>query len=185
MGASLGLVLALAATRADADAYDITIEVFKNAGESATFFDHSYAYAVFPTVGKAGFWVGGAYGRGKVFVRGKAVGESSVAGLSVGFQAGGQVYSMIVFLRDKSAFEEFTSGNFEFGAQASATAITTSISAHAGSAGAGASASATSTNATTADTDWNHGMAIFTVAKGGLMYEAAIGGQKFGYEPLN
>ncbi|MEE2897014.1 MAG: lipid-binding SYLF domain-containing protein [Gemmatimonadota bacterium] len=185
MSAVLGLLVALAATKAEADSYDITIEVFKNAGESATFFDRSYAYAVFPTIGKAGFWVGGTYGTGKVYARGEAVGTSSIAGLSVGFQAGGQVYSMIVFLRDKAAFDEFTSGNFEFGAQASATAITASVSAQAGSTGAGASASATSTTAVTAETNWNHGMAIFTVAKGGLMYEAAIAGQKFSYDPLN
>jgi hypothetical protein len=29
-----------------------------------------------------------------------------------------------------------------------------------------------------------NGMAVFTVAKGGLMYEASIGGQKFTYSPI-
>lgn len=184
--AIVGLIAcsALPATTSRADSYDITREVFKSAGESATFFGKSYAYAVFPTVGKAGFFVGGTFGTGRVFVRNKPVGTSAVTGLSVGFQAGGQAYSMIVFLRDKAAFEEFTSGNFEFGAQASATAITASLSAQAGSTGTGASASASPTAAATAETNWNHGMAVFTVAKGGLMYEAAIAGQKFNYDPL-
>ena len=182
----VGLVVcgALAATTSRADSYDITRDVFENSGESAKFFGKSYAYAVFPTVGKAGFFVGGTFGTGRVYVDGKPVGTSSVAGLSAGFQAGAQAYSMIVFLRDKAAFDDFTSGNFEFGAQASATAITVSVSAQAGSTGTSASASTSSTDAATAETRWNHGMAVFTVAKGGLMYEAAIAGQKFDYAPL-
>jgi len=180
----LTLIAAVSSNNARADAYDITIEVFKSAGESAKFFDESYAYAVFPTVGKAGFFVGGTYGDGRIFIGHKPVGESSVTGLSVGFQAGAQAYSMLIFLKNKAAFENFTSGNFEFGAQASATAITVSVSAQAGSTGASASASTSSTQAATSEVAWNHGMAVFTVAKGGLMYEAAIAGQKFDYLPL-
>jgi len=38
-------------------------------------------------------------------------------------------------------------------------------------------------NAATTAGSYHKGMATFTVAKGGLMYEAAIGGQKFKYMP--
>ena len=94
---------------------------------------------------------------------------------------GGQAYSQIIFFQDKRAFDEFTSGNFEFGAQASAVAITAGAQAQAGTTGTGAGASGTQKHAETAG-GYQKGMAVFTVAKGGLMYEASIGGQKFSYE---
>ena len=101
--------------------------------------------------------------------------------LSVGFQAGGQAYSQIVFFKDKRAYDEFTSGNFEFGAGASAVAITAAASAQAGSAGTSAGASVTKDQART-EGDFVKGMAVFTIAKGGLMYEAALAGQKFSFK---
>jgi lipid-binding SYLF domain-containing protein len=102
--------------------------------------------------------------------------------VTVGFQLGGQAYSQIVFFKDERAFKEFTSGNFAFGAEASAIAITAAAGAKANTAGSSASASATKRDATTAGS-YSNGMATFTVAKGGLMYEASIGGQKFNYKP--
>jgi lipid-binding SYLF domain-containing protein len=165
-----------------ADDYQETIGVFRNAGESGRFFSGSYGYAVFPTIGKGGMGIGGAYGRGRVFVDGNPVGNTSMTQLTVGFQLGGQAYSQIIFFRDKRAFEEFTSGNFEFGAQASAVAITAAASAGASTAGASAGASGGRHDATTVGV-YHKGMAVFTVAKGGLMYEASIGGQKFRYNP--
>lgn len=101
--------------------------------------------------------------------------------LTVGFQLGGQAYSQIIFFEDKRAFDEFTSGNFEFGVQATAVAITAGASAQAGTTGASASASGTQQHAKT-KANYYKGMAVFTVAKGGLMYEASIGGQKFTYD---
>lgn len=162
--------------------YADTLEVFRNAGESGRFFDNSYGYAVFPTIGKAGLGIGGAYGKGRVYAGGKYVGDTSVTQLSLGFQAGGQAYSQIIFFRDKRAFDEFTSGNFEFGAQASAVAITAGASASATTTGSSAGASGGQHDATTVG-QYYRGMAVFTVAKGGLMYEASIGGQKFTYTP--
>ncbi len=166
-----------------ADEYSDTIVVFANAGESGEFFKKSYGYAVFPSVGKGGFVVGAAHGDGRVYVGGTAVGESQVTQLSVGFQAGGQVYSQIIFFEDKRAFEEFSSGNFEFGAEASAVAITAAASASAGTEGNTATASGGRHDAATAGA-YKKGMAVFTVAKGGLMYAAALGGQKYSYKPL-
>ena len=105
--------------------------------------------------------------------------------LTIGFQIGGQAYSMIIFFEDARAFREFTSGNFEFGAQATAVAITAGASASASTAGGGtAGASGGRHDATTAG-GYTKGLAVFTVAKGGLMYEASIGGAKFGYKPLD
>ena len=173
--------IALPVTPALADEYQDTINVFKKAGESGTYFGKSYGYAVFPTIGKGGVGVGGAYGKGRVYAKGKYVGDTSMAQVTVGLQLGGQAYSEIIFFEDERAFKEFTGGNFEFGADASAIAITASANAKASSTGASAGASATKNKAATAG-GYHKGMATFTVAKGGLMYEASVGGQKFSYK---
>jgi lipid-binding SYLF domain-containing protein len=164
-----------------ADEYSDTTKVFRDAGQSAKFFKNSYGYALFPTIGKGGIGIGAAHGSGRVYEKGKYVGDTSMTQLSVGLQLGGQAYSQIIFFQNKSALDEFTSGNFEFGAQASAVAITAGASAQAGTTGANAGASGNQSNANTKGA-YEKGMAVFTVAKGGLMYEASIGGQKFSYK---
>ena len=164
-----------------ADEYADTIKVFRNAGESGSFFNSSYGYAVFPTIGKGGIGIGGAYGKGRVYAGGNHVGDTSMTQITVGFQLGGEAYSQIIFFEDKRAFDEFTSGNFEFSATASAVAITAGASATATTTGSSAGASGGKNDATTKSTGYYKGMAVFTVAKGGLMYEASIGGQKFSY----
>jgi lipid-binding SYLF domain-containing protein len=181
LGLLLAVLFVLPTFPALADEYDDTIKVFRNAGESSKFFDKSYGYAVFPTIGKGGIGIGGAHGSGRVYEKGKHVGETSMTQVTVGLQLGGQAFSQIIFFEDKRAFDEFTSGNFEFGAQASAVAITAGAQAQAGTTGTGAGASGTQKHAETAG-GYQKGMAIFTVAKGGLMYEASIGGQKFSYK---
>ena len=98
-GLLIAAVLSLAGTVARADSYTDTVTLFKNAGQSASFFKSCYGYAVFPTIGKGGFVVGAAHGSGRVYEHAKYVGDSSVTQLSVGFQAGGQAYSQIIFLR--------------------------------------------------------------------------------------
>ena len=178
----VALLLALPFGTALADNYTDTIKVFQNAGESGGFFGDSYGYAVFPTIGKGGIGIGGAYGKGRVYAGGAWKGDTSMSQLSVGFQFGGQAYSQIVFFEDKRAYDEFTSGNFEFSADASAVAITAGASASAGSTGSAAGASAGKKDATTVGA-YHKGMAMFTVAKGGLMYEAVLAGQKFSYKP--
>ncbi len=176
------LLLALPFTSAWADKYSDTTNVFKNAGQSSKFFNSSYGYAVFPTIGKGGIGVGGAHGSGRVYKKGAYVGDTSMTQLSVGFQFGGQAFSQIVFFQDERAFKEFTGGNFEFGAQAAAVAITAGAQAAATSSGSSVGASGGKNDATTVGR-YNKGMAIFTVAKGGLMYEVSVSGQKFGYKP--
>lgn len=166
-----------------ADKYSDTIEVFEGA-LTGDFFESSYGYAVFPNVGKAGIGVGGAHGKGRVYVGGEHVGDTKMTQLSVGFQLGGQAFRQIIFFQDKRAFEEFASGNFEFGAQAQAVALTAGASAAATTTGSAAGASGGQHDATTVG-DYHKGMAIFTVAKGGAMYEASVSGQKFSYDAVN
>lgn len=142
----------------------VTIERFRKLDPSMeAFFQSAYGYAVFPTVGKGGAGIGGAYGEGEVLEQNTPVGTATLTQVTVGFQLGGQSYSEIIFFRDKETLDDFRRGNFELGAQASAVAVT-----------AGASA----------DAAYDHGVAVFTATKAGLMYEATVAGQKFGFEPL-
>jgi len=177
-------LLSLVATAAGADKYDETITLFKNAGQSASFFDNAYGYAVFPTIGKGGLGVGAAHGSGRVFEHGKHVGNAKMNQVSVGLQAGGQAYSQIVFFEDERAFKEFTSGEFAFGADIGAVAITASASASAGSKGTSAGASGGKKDASNVG-GYHKGVAVFTLVKGGAMYEAAVAGQKFKYKSLD
>src|SRR5450755_3127376 len=179
---ALAPFLIAAVGAAHAGSYQDTIAVFKNAGASAAFFGRSYAYAVFPTVGSGALGVGGAYGKGRVFVHGVYTGNTTIGQVSVGFQAGGKAYSQIIFFEDKRALDEFESGNFEFGADASVVAITAGANAGAATNGASSGVSVGQNDATTRGI-YQKGMAVFTVAKGGLMYSASIAGQKFSYSP--
>jgi len=137
------------------------IDVKKSDPGIEKFFNGAAGYAVFPKVGKGGIGIGGAHGKGLLVVGEKAVGNTSLSQVTVGFQLGGQVYAQFVFFKDATALGNFQRGNFELGAQASAVAVT-----------AGASA----------DADYDGGVAVFTNVGGGLMYEATVSGQKFKYE---
>jgi len=165
--------------------YSSTLSAFINAGDSSSFFENSYGYAIFPTIRKGGLGIGGARGRGLVYAEGVATGSSIMNQISIGFQAGGQAFSQIIFFEDRHAYEQFTSGNFEFSAQAAAVAITAGVSAEANTGGGvSGGLSGGRNNAVTVSRGYRKGMAIFTIAKGGLMYEATLGGQKFSFEPL-
>ena len=133
-------------------------EIKKTNSKVNKYFISAYGYAVFPSIGKGGLGVGGSTGNGTIYRGGAVVGDARMSQLTVGFQAGGQAFSEFIFFKDKDAFDRFTGANFEFTAQATAVAVT-----------AGASF----------DVDYRDGILIFTHAKGGLMYEAAVGGQKF------
>jgi len=166
-----------------ASGYSDTVTRFKNSDQTANFFRTCYGYAVFPTVGEGAVGVGGAFGKGRVYVHGRHVGNVSMGELSIGFQAGGKGFSQIIFFEDKRALGEFESSGFEFGADVSAVAITAAASANASTNGTSAGASVDVNNAVTRGT-YQKGMAVFTIAKGGLMYQAAVAGQKFTYTPL-
>jgi lipid-binding SYLF domain-containing protein len=128
-----------------------------------TFFDNAAGYAAYPSVGKGGIVVGGAYGKGLVIVGDRVDGRTTMTQATLGLQLGGQVYSQFIFFKDEAAIANFKRGNFEFGAQASAVAATKGASA---------------------DTSYDKGVAVFTNASGGLMVEGSVGGQKFTYEPI-
>ena len=166
-----------------ADKYADTIAVFKKSEAVQPFFDNAYGYAVFPTIGKAGIGVGGSYGTGQVYQGGNVTGEASLVKATFGFQLGAQAFSQMVFFEDKRAYDEFTSGEFEFDAAASAVAITAGVQAKAGTEGATASATAGPATGAQAKASYHKGMVVFVHAKGGLMYEASIGGQKFNFKP--
>lgn len=178
----LAAALLLGASVLWANPYTDAVGLFRNAGQSGRYFDHCYGYAVFPTIGKAGLVVGGAHGSGRVFVHGKYVGNATMNQLSAGVQAGGQAYSQIVFFEDRRAFEEFTKGNFEFGADVDAVAITAAAGGSIGTTGASAEASGGMRDAVTAGRYYK-GLAVFTIVKGGAMYQATVAGQKFSYTP--
>ena len=181
----LALVLSAPVAWADEpDAYSKTIEIYKKSPEVQPFFENAFGYAVFPTIGKGGFVIGAAAGEGRVYRGGKITGKASMVKVSIGFQAGGQAFSEIIFFEDERAYNEFTRGDFALGANASAVAITAGVQAQAGSSGAGAGASAGPATGAQAGRGYTKGMAVFVHIKGGLMYEAAIGGQKFSFEPL-
>ena len=163
---------------AQAEDFSQTIGKFKKSPMAQPFFKNAYGYAVFPTVGKGGAGIGGAFGKGQVYRGGKVTGKVSLSKLTIGFQFGGQAFSEIIFLEDKRAYKDFTSGKFEFDAAASAVAITAGAQAKTGTEGTSASAG-TGDSGKQAKALYRKGMAVFTYAKGGLMYEAAIGGQKF------
>ena len=126
------------------------------------FFAKSHGYAVFPEVTKGGLIFGGAHGSGTVYEGGKVIGTSSVTQVTFGLQAGGQTFREVVFFKDKEALERFKAGNFEIAADVSAVALE---------------------NSTSDSLDFGGGIAVFTLAIGGLMFEASVGGQQFSFDP--
>lgn len=125
--------------------------------------DQAHGYAVFPNIGKGGFWIGGGFGRGIVFEQGKPVGRATVSQATIGPQIGAQSYSQLIFFRDEAALRRFQRESFEFSAQATAVAAT---------------------EGRAATTSYERGVAVFNLARGGLMAEASVGGQKFRYWSL-
>ncbi len=140
-----------------------TAATFRAQPELHRYFDEAYGYAVFPTVGKAALVFGGAYGTGKVWEQGALIGSARISKASVGFQVGAEAYSEIVFFRSRREFEKFKRGEFAFHAEVSAAAPAVGSNLEAA---------------------WDHGVAVFARSKGGLMASAAVGGQKFDFEPI-
>ena len=147
----------------DAEQVKITIERFMERDPGLkVFFDKAYGYAVFPNVGKGAYIVGGSYGDGFVYEQGNLIGYANIIAASIGLQIGGQGFSEIIFFKDKETLDGFKGSNYEFNAQASAIAVNLGVSAK---------------------TDYNYGVAIFILPKGGLMADLSAGGQKFSFEP--
>ena len=122
-----------------------TLQLFEHSDQSSSYFDNSYGYAVFPTIGKGGLVVGGAHGNGTVYAQDTRIGHVTMNQVSVGWQAGGEAYSEIIFFKDKAALDDFTSGNFSFSGDVGAVVITAAASASAGTAGENSAASAACT----------------------------------------
>jgi lipid-binding SYLF domain-containing protein len=153
-----------AAPAADESDVAVVIAKFKQKDPGlADVFASAAGYAVFPTVGKGGIGLGGARGKGWVYERGALIGRSTLTKVTIGFQLGGQAYSEVVFFKSREALENFKLGHLKLDAQASAIALTARASG---------------------DLAYRNGVAIVTMAKGGLMYEASVGGQKFSFKPV-
>jgi hypothetical protein len=174
--------LALTAPSAWADAYSDTIDVFKKGRPERPDVRQRYGYAVFPTVGKGGLVVGAAHGDGRVYEKGRYIGDTSLTQLSVGFQAGRPGVQRDHLLRERGGAQVVHQRQLRVRRRRLAIAITASGDAKAGTQGASAGASVTKEQAATAG-KYYKGMAVYTVAKGGLMFEAALAGQKFNYKP--
>jgi lipid-binding SYLF domain-containing protein len=165
--------------------YSNSIAVFKKSPVCKPYFDKAYGFAMFPTIGEGAFGIGAAHGDGQVYRGGKVTGYTSMTQLSIGFQAGGQAYSQIIFFEDKRAYDNFTSGNFEFDASASAVVVTAAAQAATGTTGNTAGASVSPSTGKQLAASYYKGTAIFVHTKGGLMYEASIAGQKFNFKPVS
>lgn len=161
-----------------------TIELFRGIPQVAPYFEQAYAYAVWDRIGRGGLGIGGARGRGQVYLGGKVTGFSILTDITFGAQAGGQAYRQVIFFENKAAYDKFISGRFEFDASASAVAVTASAQARASTQGASAAAGAGSPS-TGAGVGYVNGMQTFTMAEGGLMYAATIGGQRYNFRPVN
>jgi lipid-binding SYLF domain-containing protein len=144
------------------DVEEAKAEFIKTDPMMKTLFDNAYGYVIFPNIGKGAIGIGGAAGQGIVFQKGKSIGTAKMKQVTVGLQAGGQAYREVIFFEDAAALGRFTAGNYEFSGQASA------VAANKGASG---------------NVKYNEGVMIFSQQKGGLMYEASVGGQKFDYTP--
>ena len=145
------------------DAQKAKVEVLKKDVGLEAYFKNAPGYVIFPNVGKGGLIIGGASGHGILYENGKAVGSANLKELNIGFQAGGQAIIEIIFFENKDALAKFKEGNFEFSAGVSAVV-----------ADKGASKNA----------NYNDGVMVFALPKAGLMADASVGGQKFGYTPF-
>jgi lipid-binding SYLF domain-containing protein len=140
------------------------ISLFKRTDPSMErLFASAAGYAVFPTVTKGAAGIGGAHGNGQVFAEGKLIGLSSLSQGTIGLQLGAQAYAEVIFFQDKVTLDRFAEGQWALSAQATAVAAAEGVSA---------------------DVDYEKGVMVFTVAKGGLMFEASVGGQRFTFTPL-
>lgn len=148
-------------TKLMTDSKEAKAAFIKSDGLMQNLFDNSYAYVIFPNVGKGAIGVGGAAGNGIMYQGGRAIGRASMKQVSIGFQWGGQAYREVIFFENKETLDRFKENKFEFSAQASAVAATKGASGNV---------------------KYANGVMIFTQEKGGLMYEASVGGQKFKYE---
>ncbi|MBT3386900.1 MAG: lipid-binding SYLF domain-containing protein [Desulfobacula sp.] len=176
-------LLLFISSNAIADKYSDTMDVFIKSDAVKPFFNEAYGYAIFPRVGKGGIILGGAYGAGRVYKQRSISGTASLMKVTIGFQLGGQAFSEIIFFQDKRAYDEFTSGNFEFDGALSAVVITAAAQAQSGTQGSSAGVSLGPATGTQAETNYTKGMAVFIHTLGGLMYEMSIGGQKFSFTP--
>jgi lipid-binding SYLF domain-containing protein len=121
-----------------------------------------YSYALFPTVIKGGLVVGGARSQGVVYEQGRHVGYCALPQGSAGAQAGAQTFSELLVFANQHALARFKAGQVTLAAEASAVVLQTGV---------------------TTEVSFIDGVAVVVSPIGGVMLEAAIGGQQFIYQP--
>ena len=91
-------------------------KIYKQNAKAKELGKKAVAVLVFPSIVKAGLGVGGQYGEGVLYKRGKVAGYYSNGGGSVGLQAGGQSYGYaLFFLSDATLAYLAKSEGFEVG----------------------------------------------------------------------
>lgn len=123
--------------------------------------DKSPGYAVYPDVGKGGLIIGGEHGKGIVYEKGRAVGETSLTGGSIGALAGGVSFREIICFQNPGALQDFKSGAFDVNAQASGVETT---------------------RGTDIRTKSGKGATVFVMPRSGIMGDASIGAQKYTFK---
>lgn len=146
-----------------ADAHLAKADFIKGDALMQNLFDNSYGYVIFPNIGKGAIGIGGAAGNGAVFQKGSLIGMADMKQVSIGFQWGGQAYREVIFFETEADLNRFKENKIEFSGQASAVAVTKGAAANI---------------------KYKDGVMIFSQTKGGLMYEASVGGQKFKFRAL-
>lgn len=128
----------------------------------AEYFNEAEGYAIFPNVGKGAYIIGGASGNGAVYEDGNLIGYADLKQVDVGLQLGGKAFVEVLFFETEEALERFKGGSYELSANASAVILDKGFSE---------------------DLEFQDGVAVVTVPKGGAMAGISVGGQRFDFTP--
>lgn len=119
------------------------------------------AYAVFPSIGKGGLLVGGAYGRGILYEDGTPTGYVSLEQASIGAQLGGQTFAELIVLRNADEVRKLKEGRFTAGANLGVVVLSAGAATHA---------------------TFDPNSSVFVMPRGGLMVDISITGQQINYQ---
>jgi len=162
LAATLGLELQVQANELQKES-EQAVKAFQQADSTMNkLITDAVGYAIFPSVGRGGFIIGGQRGKGLVYQKGKMVGKAKMTEINIGAQVGGETFSELILFETAEALRDFKSSNWEMSAKVNAVA-----------AAEGAAK----------DAKYQQGVAVFSLTKGGLMVQATVGGQKFKFKP--
>lgn len=146
------------------DAQQARTMITQDHPDMSEYFNNSAGYAIFPNVGKGAYIIGGASGNGVVYQNGNIIGYADLKQVDIGLQAGGQAFVEVLFFETDAALNRFKEGTYELGANATAVILDKGVSR---------------------DLDFQDGVAVVTLPKGGAMAGVSVGGQRFSFQPAN